>query len=154
MSAWETTADVASAVLLLAGALLALVAGVGAVRFPDLLSRMHAATKPQTLGMVLVLLGLALRLRTGLVVWALVLVAVFQMLTAPVAAHLLGRAGYRTGKVRHDTLVVDELTADLDEAEREAQALDDQDERGDARRTRDRQDDDPHDDPRPAARRG
>lgn len=114
---WDTLADVASMVCLLGGALLAFAAGVGALRFPDLLARMHAATKPQVLGLVLCLIGLALRLRSGGAVWALVLVAVFQMLTAPVAAHMVGRAGYRTGKVRGDLLVVDELTDDLSRAQ-------------------------------------
>lgn len=113
---WDTVADVASVICLLGGALLAFAAGVGALRFPDLLARMHAATKPQVLGLVLCLIGLALRLRSGGAVWALVLVALFQMLTAPVAAHMVGRAGYRTGKVRGDLLVVDELTADLERA--------------------------------------
>jgi len=107
---WDAIADVASAIFLLGGAALAFAAGVGVLRFPDLLSRMHAGTKPQVLGLVLVLVGLSLRLRDGSAVWALVLVALFQMLTAPVAAHLVGRAGYRTGKVRDDLLVVDELT--------------------------------------------
>ena len=111
---WTTVADVASAVCLLGGAFLAFAAGVGVLRFPDLLARMHAGTKPQVLGLILVLIGLALRLRSGGAVWALVLVVVFQMLTAPVAAHMVGRAGYRTGKVRNDLLVVDELTNDLD----------------------------------------
>ncbi|QGQ20568.1 Na+/H+ antiporter subunit G [Cellulomonas sp. JZ18] len=110
---WTLVADVVSVVCLLGGAFFVLAAGAGALRFPDLLSRMHAGTKPQTLGLILVLVGLALRLREGGAVWALVLVAVFQMLTAPVAAHMVGRAGYRTGKVRHDLLVVDELTRDL-----------------------------------------
>lgn len=110
---WSSVADVASVVCLLGGAFLAFAAGVGAARFPDLLSRMHAATKPQTLGLILVLVGLGLRLRSGGAVWALVLVVVFQLLTAPVAAHLVGRAGYRTGKVRQDLLVVDELTPEL-----------------------------------------
>lgn len=113
---WDTVADVASVICLLGGALLAFAAGVGALRFPDLLARMHAATKPQVLGLVLCLIGLAMRLRSGGAVWALVLVALFQMLTAPVAAHMVGRAGYRTGKVRGDLLVVDELTADLERA--------------------------------------
>ncbi|GCD20390.1 monovalent cation/H(+) antiporter subunit G [Cellulomonas algicola] len=113
---WDTVADVASVIFLLGGALLAFAAGVGALRFPDLLARMHAATKPQVLGLVLCLIGLALRLRSGGAVWALVLVALFQMLTAPVAAHMVGRAGYRTGKVRGELLVVDELTADLERA--------------------------------------
>ncbi|RHA43977.1 monovalent cation/H(+) antiporter subunit G [Cellulomonas rhizosphaerae] len=116
---WDTVADVASAICLLGGAFLAFAAGVGVLRFPDLLSRMHAGTKPQVLGLVLVLIGLALRLRSGGAVWALVLVAIFQMLTAPVAAHMVGRAGYRTGKVRNDLLVVDELTNDLDRVVRE-----------------------------------
>ncbi|WP_449386155.1 monovalent cation/H(+) antiporter subunit G [Cellulomonas soli] len=119
---WTTVADVASAVCLLGGAFFALAAGVGALRFPDLLARMHAATKPQVLGLVLVLVGLALRLRSGGAVWALVLVAVFQMLTAPVAAHMVGRAGYRTGKVRGELLVVDELTRDMARARAAAEA--------------------------------
>jgi len=110
---WNAVADVASTVCLLGGAFLAFAAGVGVLRFPDLLARMHAGTKPQVLGLILVLAGLALRLRSGGAVWALVLVAVFQMLTAPVGAHLVGRAGFRTGKVRRELLVVDELTDDL-----------------------------------------
>ena len=114
---WTTVADVASAVCLLGGAFLAFAAGVGVLRFPDLLARMHAGTKPQVLGLALVLIGLALRLRSGGAVWALVLVAVFQMLTAPVGAHMVGRAGYRTGKVRSDLLVVDELTDDQERAQ-------------------------------------
>ena len=114
---WTTVADVASAVCLLGGAFLAFAAGVGVLRFPDLLARMHAGTKPQVLGLALVLIGLALRLRSGGAVWALVLVAVFQMLTAPVAAHMVGRAGYRTGKVRSELLVVDELTSDQEHAQ-------------------------------------
>ncbi|MCG2802913.1 MAG: monovalent cation/H(+) antiporter subunit G [Cellulomonas sp.] len=113
---WTALADAVSVVLLLGGAFLAFAAGVGVLRFPDLLSRMHAGTKPQVLGLILVLVGLALRLRSGGAVWALVLVVVFQLLTAPVGAHMVGRAGYRTGKVREDLLVVDELTSDADAA--------------------------------------
>lgn len=115
---WTLVADIASAICLLGGSFLVLAAGVGVLRFPDLLSRLHAGTKPQVLGLVLFLVGLALRLRSGGAVWALVLVALFQMLTAPVAAHMVGRAGYRTGKVRRDLLVVDELTRDLARARR------------------------------------
>ncbi len=118
---WDAIADVASGIFLLGGAALAFAAGVGVLRFPDLLSRMHAGTKPQVLGLVLVLAGLSLRLRDGSAVWALVLVALFQMLTAPVAAHLVGRAGYRTGKVREDLLVVDELTEAQERAVRAAE---------------------------------
>lgn len=113
---WTSIADAAAAVCLLGGSFLAFAAGVGALRFGNLLARMHAATKPQTLGLVLVLIGLALRLRTGGTVWALLLVVVFAMLTAPVAAHLVGRAGHRTGQTSVERLVVDELTRDAHQA--------------------------------------
>ncbi|WP_320669098.1 monovalent cation/H(+) antiporter subunit G [Patulibacter defluvii] len=109
-------ADVLSAVCLVLGAGLSLAAGIGVLRFPDLLSRMHAASKPQVLGLLLILTGVGLRLRTGIDVTTLVLVAVFQLMTAPVAAHMVGRAAYRTRRVRRDLLIVDELSERLDEA--------------------------------------
>lgn len=109
---WTVVADVAAAVCLLSGAFLAFAAGVGVVRFPDLLARMHAGTKPQVLGLILLLAGEALRVRNLQVLGMLVLIAVFQLMTAPVAAHMVGRAGYRTGKVRSDLLALDELTDD------------------------------------------
>jgi multicomponent Na+:H+ antiporter subunit G len=105
--------DVIAGACLVLGALLSLSAGVALLRFPDLLSRMHAATKPQVLGLLLVLLGCALRLREAVDVTTLLLVAVFQMATAPVAAHMIGRAAYRAGQTRADLLVVDDL-ADTD----------------------------------------
>ena len=114
---WETIQDVAASIFLLAGSFLSLAAGVGLVRFPDLLARTHTAAKPQVLGLILLLFGLALRLRTPEVIWVLVLVALFQMLTSPVAAHMISRAGFRTGKVNAEALVVDELTRDLPQIE-------------------------------------
>lgn len=90
--------DFVSGLFLLAGSLLCLFAAIGLVRFPDLLSRMHAATKPQVLGLVLVMVGVGLGLRSGLDVGMLVLVAVFQLLTTPVASHMMSRAALRTGQ--------------------------------------------------------
>ncbi|KWV33562.1 monovalent cation/H(+) antiporter subunit G [Micromonospora rifamycinica] len=110
----DTVLDVVAAACLLGGALLSLAAGVALVRFPDLLSRMHAAAKPQVLGLLLVLLGCALRLRTGVDVTTLVLVGAFQLATAPVAAHMIGRAGYPHDRIRTDLLITDELAAHLD----------------------------------------
>lgn len=122
----DVVLDVLAAVCLLGGSFLAFAAGMGLLRFPDVVARIHAATKPQVLGLVLMLLGLALRLRSWPMLGMLVLVAAFQMLTAPVAAHMVSRAGYRTGTVPRDTLVVDELTDDL----REAQAAIDEESAG------------------------
>lgn len=106
--------DLIGAVLLLLGALLALAAAIGLIRLPDVLSRMHAATKPQTTGLVLVVIGSALLLRTSVDVWMLVLVAAFQLITAPVTAHLVGRLAYRSGGVREDLLHRDELAERTD----------------------------------------
>lgn len=107
---WAGVADVAAATCLLLGALLSLIAAVGILRFPDVLTRMHSATKPQVLGLLLVLLGLALRLREPGTIGMLALVALFQLATTPIASHMVGRASFRAGQVRHDLLVVDELT--------------------------------------------
>jgi multicomponent Na+:H+ antiporter subunit G len=108
----QTVADVLAGACLISGALLSLAAGVGLLRFPDLLSRMHAATKPQVLGLLLILAGAALRLQNTIDITTLVLVGIFQLATAPVAAHMIGRAVYRAGQVRVDLLVVDELADD------------------------------------------
>lgn len=102
-------ADWLGAACLLAGALLSLAAGIGVLRFPDVLDRMHAATKPQVLGVLLLLLGLALRLRTPTDLGMIALVGVFQLATAPVAAQMIGRAAYRSGRVNHALLDTDEL---------------------------------------------
>ncbi|ROO58869.1 multisubunit sodium/proton antiporter MrpG subunit [Micromonospora sp. Llam0] len=99
---------VLSGTLLIGGALLSLAASIGLLRFPDVAARIHAATKPQVLGLLLVLSGLALRLQSGTELATLLMVAVFQMATAPVAAHIIGRAAYRADLVRRDLLVTDE----------------------------------------------
>ena len=59
--------------LVLGGSTLALTAAIGVVRFPDTLTRMHAATKPQVLGLLLVLAGAAIRLRGNADVGMLIL---------------------------------------------------------------------------------
>jgi multicomponent Na+:H+ antiporter subunit G len=106
-------ADIASGICLLLGALLALIAAIGVLRFPDLLTRMHSAAKPQVLGLLLVLLGVGLRLREPAVAGVLLLVALSQLVTSPIATHMVGRASFRAGQVRRDLLVVDELSEAL-----------------------------------------
>jgi multicomponent Na+:H+ antiporter subunit G len=107
-----TPIDALAAFCLLSGALLSLAAGLGVLRFPDLLSRMHAATKPQVLGLLLILTGTALRLGTVVDITTLVLVGAFQLVTGPVAAHMVGRSAYRAGRYRPDLLVTDEFAED------------------------------------------
>jgi len=108
--------EIASSVCLLIGALLSLAAGIGLLRFPDALSRMHAATKPQIAGLAFILLAIALEQRNWATVSTLFLVMLFQMLTAPVAAHMIGRAAYRTRHLRRELLLTDELADVVDRA--------------------------------------
>ncbi|WP_019873893.1 monovalent cation/H(+) antiporter subunit G [Sporichthya polymorpha] len=110
---WTDVADVLAAACLLTGATLALIAAIGVLRLPDLLSRMHAATKPQVLGLVLVLIGLGFRLLEPGAIGVLVLIGVCQMMTSPIGNHMVGRASVRAGQVREDLLVVNDLRAVL-----------------------------------------
>ncbi|OUE21514.1 Na(+)/H(+) antiporter subunit G [Clavibacter michiganensis] len=119
--------DVVSLVLLLLGGVLSVAAGVGLLRFPDPLARMHAATKPQILGVILVLLALALQSQSLSTVAMLVPVLLFQMLTAPISAHMVGRAGYRLRHFLREDLLVDELEEAIDRAHEELRAADDVD---------------------------
>lgn len=112
--------DLAAAASLVLGALFALTASIGIIRFPDVPSRLHAATKPQIFGLMLVMLAIALADRSWATLLALVPVIVLQMLTAPISAHMVGRAGYRTGNVDESTLVEDDLAAAVDRATRES----------------------------------
>jgi multicomponent Na+:H+ antiporter subunit G len=107
----DAVIDAVTAVLLIVGALMSLGAAIGLLRFPDLMSRMHAATKPQVLGLFLVLAAIGLQMRE-LWVWPVLVVAwIFQLLTVPVSAHMVGRAGYRTKHLHPELLSVDELEA-------------------------------------------
>lgn len=101
--------NVISAVMLLAGAALNLLGAVGLNRFDDVFARMHAATKSTTLGMVLVLSGAALQMGGLGDAFKLMLVIVPQLITAPVGAHMIARAAYRSGTELSDKTAIDEL---------------------------------------------
>ena len=116
VSGVDTVIDTVSAVFMVVGALMSLGAAVGLLRFPDLMSRMHAATKPQVLGLFLLLASVGLQLRTWWV-WPVLFVAwIFQVLTVPVSAHMVGRAGYRTKHLHRELLTTDELEAVVQKA--------------------------------------
>lgn len=99
---------IATSAFLVAGALFAFFAALGLVRMPDLFIRMHSATKAGTLGVGLIMVAVAIHFgEFGIVVRALAGVA-FLILTAPVAAHLIGRAAYREGVPMWSGTVIDE----------------------------------------------
>lgn len=105
----STALDVLAAFLVLAGSTFALTAAIGVVRFPDTLSRMHSATKPQVLGLLLVLAGAAIRLRGHADVGMVILTGLFTIITAPVIANRVGQLAYREQSFRDDLLTRDEM---------------------------------------------
>lgn len=92
-----TIIDALVVVLLLAGLALNLVAAVGLHRLPDVFCRMHAASKPATLGLLCVLAATALALGEAGVAGKLGLVAALQFATNPVGSHMVGRAAWQAG---------------------------------------------------------
>ncbi len=101
--------DTVGAMCIVVGTALNLAAAIGLVRFPDLLSRIHSATKPQTLGMLLILAGIALNVQTIPAFTMLTVVAIMQLITAPIAAHMVSRTAVRSNPMRKDLLIVDEF---------------------------------------------
>ena len=96
-------------IIILIGAAFSLIAGIGLVRLPDLYLRMHAATKAGTLGAGLVLIALALEAQQLEVAARAGTGVLFLLFTAPIAAHLLGRAGYLSGAPLWSRTHFDEL---------------------------------------------
>lgn len=105
----STVLDVIAAILMLSGAVIAIIAAIGLHRLPDVYARMHVATKPATLGVALCLSGAALRADGPSTATKLVLAIVFQLVTTPAAGHLLGRAAHAARAEVSEYTVMDEL---------------------------------------------
>ena len=103
-----------AATLILLGCLFCLVAAVGLVRLPDTLTRMHAATKAGTLGAGMIMAAVAVFFADIGIVMRAMLGLVFLYMTAPVGAHLIGRAAYRSGIRLSARTWVDHLHDDRD----------------------------------------
>ncbi|MCG8349306.1 MAG: monovalent cation/H(+) antiporter subunit G [Chloroflexales bacterium] len=106
--------ELLSAALLLAGAFLLLLAGVGIVRMPDLFLRMSAVSKASSLGAGCILLAVAVSSMDLSVAVRAVAGVLFLFLTAPLASHMIGRAGYMLGCSLWKGTVVDELRGHYD----------------------------------------
>lgn len=85
-------------ILFALGTFFVLVAGVGMVRFPDALMRLHASTKAGTLGAAFVVSGVMCFYPTLSIAARGTALILFLLLTAPVAAHMIGRASYYGGE--------------------------------------------------------
>jgi multicomponent Na+:H+ antiporter subunit G len=101
--------DIIVSILIVLGGGFAAIAGLGLLRLPDVLIRMHATTKAGTLGVGLIVLGVSVHFASSLVITKALLIIAFMFLTAPVGAHLIARAAYRRGiRLWGKTLMDDE----------------------------------------------
>lgn len=89
----------AASALVLVGSLLSALGALGILRFPDVYTRLHAASKAGPLGAGLILLGVGLASGDWAIAVRCVLGFLFLVLTSPVSAHLLARAALRTGTI-------------------------------------------------------
>ncbi|TVR84408.1 MAG: monovalent cation/H(+) antiporter subunit G [Rhodospirillales bacterium] len=105
----QPVTDVLTALLLLAGAAFTFIAGLGVLRLPDIMIRMHASTKAGTLGTGLILLAVAVSYGSLSEASRAIAAIIFLLITAPVAAHMIGRAAYRSGVPLWDRTVIDEF---------------------------------------------
>lgn len=111
MSAWLSPG------LLILGATLALLAGIGVLRMPDVFTRMQASTKASTLGLGCLLASLALRNPDVSFVIRAVSLGAFMLLTSAVAAHVIARAAALGGAPLWSGTLVDERPSDRAEPE-------------------------------------
>ncbi len=94
-------AEIIAGILVLAGAGFTLIAAIGIVRLPDLLTRMHASTKAGTLGSALLVGALIAVFWETTVTSKAIATILFLLLTAPIAAHMIGRAYAKTERDKY-----------------------------------------------------
>ncbi|MBA0127391.1 monovalent cation/H(+) antiporter subunit G [Haloechinothrix sp. YIM 98757] len=102
--------NLAGTVLIVLGAVVFALAGVGLLRLPDLYSRISAITTASGLGLALILLGVLLHEPSTLNAAKALLAIVVNLATAAVGGHALGRAGYLTGARLSDRTRYDHLS--------------------------------------------
>ena len=99
--------EVIGSLVVLTGALFLLLAAIGIVRMPDSYNRIQAGTKATTLGLILVLTGIAIY-HPGWT-WKLIVLIYFVLLSNPTSSHALARAAHRRGICITDATVIDQL---------------------------------------------
>lgn len=98
-----------TSLMLLLGASLVLLASLGLLRMPDLLTRMHATAKAGALGAGLMVGAVAIYFTDVGVTIRAIAIFVFIVLTGPIAAHVIGRAAYFVGVPLWEGTIKDDL---------------------------------------------
>ena len=89
--------EILSWVLLSAGGVFVLVGGIGALRMPNLYTRMHAASVTDTMGALLVIAGIMLQAGLTLVTIKLAAILLFLLITSPTSSYALASAALLAG---------------------------------------------------------
>jgi multicomponent Na+:H+ antiporter subunit G len=113
-----TIREAATVVLMIVGGVLMLLAALGVVRMPDLYSRMQSATKASTLGVGCTMLAVAVDFADLAITTRALLIVAFVFLTAPISAHMIGRAAYYVGVPLWHGTTMDELREHSDQQTR------------------------------------
>ncbi|MCG8325054.1 MAG: monovalent cation/H(+) antiporter subunit G [Thiotrichales bacterium] len=93
----STILDLISYLCLISGAFFVIAGTIGVIRFPDFYTRLHAASLVDTLGSILIVIGLVIQAGLSLVSLKLVLVIGLILFTSPVATHALAKAATHGG---------------------------------------------------------
>ncbi|MEX2473599.1 monovalent cation/H(+) antiporter subunit G [Marinobacter sp.] len=102
-------------IFLLTGAAFMILAAVGILRLPDLPTRMHASTKAGAMGAMMTMAGVAFYFADSIIFARALAIVIFILITAPIAAHVIGRAGYFLGTPLWEGTVKDELRDNYDD---------------------------------------
>lgn len=89
--------NIISAIFILGGLFFFTTGTIGLLRFPDFYTRMHATGKCDTLGALLILIGVAIHMGISLISIKVLFIAFFIFLANPTATHAVIRAGYKSG---------------------------------------------------------
>ena len=101
--------EVIGSLVILFGSVFLLLAAIGVVRMPDSYNRIQTGTKATTLGLILVLTGIAIY-HPGWT-WKLIVLIYFVLISNPASSHALARASHRLGVFKTDAMAVDQLEA-------------------------------------------
>lgn len=122
----NVTFELIGAILILLGAIISVISAIGIIRFNDIYSRAHAATKTTTLAVLITLVGVFIYvwLGEGYMSVRLMLGIIFVFITAPVSGHLILRAAYRANIKMTDETLEDELKPAIENNEQNKQSED------------------------------
>jgi multicomponent Na+:H+ antiporter subunit G len=110
----SAVASIMVVVLTASGVAFCLLAAIGMVRMPDLYTRMQAASKAATLGAACIIVAAAIHFGSTAIATRALLMSIFLIATAPIAAHMIARVGYLIGVPLAEETVIDELKGRYD----------------------------------------